>query len=52
MSRDTTKTHAAFIWFIAELLRGDFKQSEFGRIVCMGLVARTLPTLLGPCFPD
>ena len=25
--------HAAFIWSVADLLRGDDKQSEYGRVI-------------------
>ena len=27
----TIKNHAAFIWSVADLLRGDYKQSEYGK---------------------
>lgn len=30
---DTIKNHAAFIWSVADLLRGDDKQSEYGKVV-------------------
>jgi type I restriction enzyme M protein len=26
--------HAAFIWSVADLLRGDYKQSEYGKAIC------------------
>ena len=26
------KNHAAFIWSVADLLRGDYKQSEYGKV--------------------
>jgi hypothetical protein len=29
----TIKNHAAFIWSVADLLRGDHKQSEYGKVV-------------------
>jgi hypothetical protein len=32
----TTRNHAAFIWSIADLLRGDYKQSEHGRVIRSG----------------
>lgn len=38
--------NAQFIWSIAELLRGDFKQSEYGRIVLPFTVLRRLDCLL------
>ena len=28
-----TNNLAAFIWSLADLLRGDFKQSQYGRII-------------------
>ena len=30
---DTIKNHAAFIWSVADLLRGDYKQSECGHVI-------------------
>jgi type I restriction enzyme M protein len=27
----TIKNHAAFIWQVADLLRGDYKRSEYGK---------------------
>lgn len=35
-----------FIWSIAELLRGDFKQSEYGKVVLPFTVLRRLDCLL------
>ena len=29
----TIKNHAAFIWSVADLLRGDYKQSEYGKVI-------------------
>ncbi len=37
---------ASFVWSIAELLRGDFKQSEYGRIVLPFVVLRRLDGVL------
>ena len=48
MSQDTIKTNAAYIWSIAEILRGDFKQSEYGKIVLPFTVLRRLDCLLEP----
>ncbi len=31
---ETIRNHAAFIWSVADLLRGDYKQSEYGRVIC------------------
>ena len=46
MSQDTINNNASFIWSIAELLRGDFKQSEYGRIVLPFTILRQLDCLL------
>ena len=27
------RNHAAFIWSVADLLRGDYKQSEYQRVI-------------------
>jgi type I restriction enzyme M protein len=40
--------HVQFIWGIAELLRGDYKQSEYGRVVLPFTVLRRLDLVLGP----
>jgi type I restriction enzyme M protein len=37
-----------FIWSIAELLRGDFKQSEYGRVILPLTVIRRLDYVLAP----
>jgi type I restriction enzyme M protein len=29
----TVREHSAFIWSVADLLRGDYKQSEYGRVI-------------------
>ena len=34
--------HAGLIWSIADLLRGDYKQSEYGRVILPLLVMRRL----------
>jgi len=39
---------ANFIWSIAELLRGDYKQSEYGRVVLPFTVLRRLDCVLEP----
>ena len=46
MSQDTIKNNAAFICSIADLLRGDFKQSEYGKIVLPFTILRRLDCLL------
>ncbi len=44
----TIKNHAAFIWSVADLLRGDYKQSEYGRVVMPLTVLRRLDCVLEP----
>ncbi len=39
---------ANFIWSIAELLRGDYKQSEYGRVILPFTVLRRLDCVLAP----
>jgi type I restriction enzyme M protein len=39
---------ASFIWSIAELLRGDYKQSEYGKIILPFTVLRRLDCVLEP----
>ncbi len=40
--------HAAFIWSVADLLRGDYKQSEYGKVVLPLTVLRRLDCVLEP----
>ncbi|MDE3134756.1 MAG: type I restriction-modification system subunit M N-terminal domain-containing protein, partial [Acidobacteriota bacterium] len=47
-SGETIKNHAAFIWSVADLLRGDYKQSEYGRVVLPLTVIRRLDCVLEP----
>jgi type I restriction enzyme M protein len=37
---------AAFIWSLADLLRGDFKQSQYGRIILPFTLLRRLEGVL------
>jgi type I restriction enzyme M protein len=39
---ETIRNHAAFIWSVADLLRGDYKQSEYGRVILPFVVLRRL----------
>ncbi len=39
-------TTAAFIWSVADLLRGDFKQSQYGRIILPFTILRRLECVL------
>ena len=41
-------THAAFIWSVADLLRGDYKQSEYGKVILPLTVLRRLDCVLEP----
>jgi len=45
---ETIKNHAAFIWSVADLLRGDYKQSEYGRVILPLTVIRRLDCVLEP----
>ncbi len=38
----------SFIWSVADLLRGDYKQSEYGRVILPFLVLRRLDQVLAP----
>jgi type I restriction enzyme M protein len=40
------RTHAAFIWSVADLLRGDYKQSEYGKVILPLTVIRRLDSVL------
>lgn len=39
----------AFLWSIAELLRGDYKQSDYGKVILPLTVLRRLDCVLEPC---
>jgi len=39
---------AAFLWSIADLLRGDFKQSQYGRIILPFTLLRRMECVLTP----
>jgi type I restriction enzyme M protein len=47
-SNDSIQNHAAFIWSVADLLRGDFKQSEYGKVILPLTVLRRLDCVLEP----
>ena len=40
------QTLSSFVWSIAEILRGDFKQSEYGKVILPFVVMRRLDCLL------
>jgi type I restriction enzyme M protein len=44
----SSSQHVDFIWEIAELLRGDYKQSEYGRVILPFTVLRRLDLVLAP----
>lgn len=41
-------SHAAFIWSVADLLRGDYKQSDYGKVILPFTVLRRLDCVLEP----
>jgi type I restriction enzyme M protein len=45
---DAIRNHAAFIWSVADLLRGDYKQSEYGKVILPLTVIRRLDCVLEP----
>jgi type I restriction enzyme M protein len=42
------KNHASFIWSVADLLRGTYKQSEYGKVILPLTVLRRLDCVLEP----
>ena len=42
------RNHAAFIWSVADLLRGDYKRGEYGKVVLPLTVLRRLDGVLDP----
>ena len=48
MRSETINNHAAFIWSVADLLRGVYKQSEYGRVILPLTVLRRLDCVLEP----
>lgn len=45
---ESIKNHAAFVWSVADLLRGDYKQSEYGKVILPLTVLRRLDCVLEP----
>jgi type I restriction enzyme M protein len=39
---ESIRNHAAFIWSVADLLRGDYNQSEYGKVILPLTVIRRL----------
>lgn len=52
MSDVLIKNHSDFIWSIADLLRGDYKQSEYGKVILPLVVIRRLDCVLEPTKSD
>jgi type I restriction enzyme M protein len=48
VSNGAIQNHAAFIWSVADLLRGDYKQSEYGKVILPLTVLRRLDCVLEP----
>src|ERR1039458_2084778 len=48
MTEPTSNNHAAFIWSVADLLRGDYKQSEYAKVILPLTVIRRLDCVLEP----
>ena len=46
MAREEIGNLGSFVWSIAEILRGDFKQSEYGKVVLPFVVLRRLDCIL------
>ena len=46
MNQEKINNNASFIWSVAELLRGDFKQSEYGKVILPFVILRRLDCLL------
>ena len=42
MAEQSLNNHAEFIWSIADLLRGDYKQSEYGKVILPLTVLRRM----------
>ncbi|MFN8232214.1 MAG: class I SAM-dependent DNA methyltransferase [Actinomycetota bacterium] len=42
------RNHAAFIWSVADLLRGTYKQSDYGKVILPLVVIRRLDCVLEP----
>lgn len=48
MNTDSHSQAATFIWSVADLLRGDFKQSQYGRVILPFTLLRRLECVLAP----
>lgn len=52
MTNNNFSSIAAFLWSVADLLRGDFKQSQYGRIILPFTLLRRLECVLETTKPD
>jgi type I restriction enzyme M protein len=52
MTNNNFSSTAAFIWSVADLLRGDFRQSQYGRIILPFTLLRRLECVLEATKPD
>ncbi len=48
MTEQAVRTYEGFIWSVADLLRGDYKQSEYGKVILPMTVLRRLDSVLEP----
>ena len=48
LGNETIRNHAAFIWQVADLLRGDYKQSDYGKVILPLTVIRRFDCVLEP----
>ncbi|PAO90271.1 hypothetical protein BV581_21540 [Stutzerimonas stutzeri] len=48
MNMENHSQTAAFLWSIADLLRGDFMQSQYGRIILPFTLLRRMECVLEP----
>lgn len=46
MQKEEIRSLGGFVWSIAEILRGDFKQSEYGKVILPFVVLRRLDCIL------
>ncbi|HAS6674355.1 N-6 DNA methylase [Vibrio vulnificus] len=52
MTNNNFSSTAAFLWSVADLLRGDFKQSQYGRIILPFTLLRRLECVLEATKPE
>ena len=52
MTNNYFSSTAAFLWSVADLLRGDFKQSQYGRIILPFTLLRRLECVLEETKPE